>query len=376
MLLLCALVVGSSNLWAQLNKATVYYESFGSTGTNTAFASYSGYSATTSMFSTSGAVNSHYSGDGSVGKNNLKGNNLSSGYTGASGLSGCYQSGTAGTTSTIIQISNIKISGYKDLSLSFGALGNSTSHKVSVSYIIDGGSETTLINNGSITNANWTLLSQDITGTGSSLTLIFKHKPTNNWLIRLDDIKVVGTPTITPAKTYTTYVPAVDLDFTSTNKLTAYIATAATSSAVTLTSVDKVPEGTPIVLKATETGSAIAVNVAASTDDVTGNLLEAGDGTTTIGGDTKYDYILSDGKFYRAEEGTVAVGKAYLHLDADPGAHALDIFFEESGDVTGVMAVAKPQTTNNASFFDLQGRRVAQPTKGLYIVNGKKVIVK
>ena len=27
-------------------------------------------------------------------------------------------------------------------------------------------------------------------------------------------------------------------------------------------------------------------------------------------------------------------------------------------------------------YFDLQGRKVAQPQKGLYIVNGKKVIIK
>ena len=38
------------------------------------------------------------------------------------------------------------------------------------------------------------------------------------------------------------------------------------------------------------------------------------------------------------------------------------------------------ETTNiehsDNSVYDLQGRKVAQPTKGLYIVNGKKVVVK
>jgi hypothetical protein len=29
-----------------------------------------------------------------------------------------------------------------------------------------------------------------------------------------------------------------------------------------------------------------------------------------------------------------------------------------------------------AEFYDLQGRKVAQPQKGLYIVNGRKVVVK
>ena len=191
MLLLCALIVGSSNLWG----ADIYVENFGSTAATAAYSSYSGYSATAGMFSTSGTVQSHYSGSGSIGKNNYAAANLSNGYTEASGFGGCYHVGTANTEATIIQISNINIEGYESLSLSFGALVGSTTHKVNVSYIIDNGSETSLISNGAITNASWTLLSEDITGTGKSLTLIFKHKPTKAWTIRMDDIKVTGTAT-------------------------------------------------------------------------------------------------------------------------------------------------------------------------------------
>lgn len=172
---------------------TVFLETFGSTTSNTAVASYTGYSATADMFTTSEDVKTHYSGDGSVGKNNLSSSNLSSGYTGASGLSGCYHVGTANTEKTILQISNIDITDCVNISVSFGALGGSSSHKVSVYYSIDGGAETALITNGAITNANWTLLNANIAGTGKSLTLIFKHKPTKAWTIRMDDIKVVGT---------------------------------------------------------------------------------------------------------------------------------------------------------------------------------------
>ncbi len=197
MLKLCSvlailLTIGVGNVWG--DNAVIYYESFGSTSSNTAFSSYSGYYAMTSMFSTSGTVASHYSGSGSVGKNNLSAANLSSGYTGASGLSGCYHTGTADTEGTIIQISNIDISGYSNLHLSFGALGGSASHKVNVSYKIDNGSVTSLISNGAITNANWSLKEADITSTGSSLTLYFKHTPSKAWTIRLDDIKITGCP--------------------------------------------------------------------------------------------------------------------------------------------------------------------------------------
>lgn len=214
MLLLCALIVGSGSAWAT-DPTTLYLENFGSTSSTSAFSSYTGYSASTSMFTTSGDVKTHYSGSGSVGKNNYSAVNLSSGYTGASGLSGCYHGGTANTEATIIQISDINIEGYESLSLSFGALGGATTHKVNVSYIIDDGDETDLITDGSITNTSWTLLSEDISGTGSSLTLIFKHKPTKAWIIRMDDIKVTGTPVASSdpssAVTFTNTTPSLDL---------------------------------------------------------------------------------------------------------------------------------------------------------------------
>ena len=46
-------------------------------------------------------------------------------------------------------------------------------------------------------------------------------------------------------------------------------------------------------------------------------------------------------------------------------------------DATGIANVAKSQElTANSQYFNLAGQRVAHPAKGLYIVNGKKVIVK
>ena len=184
---------GGSTGGATPTEKTVFLETFGSTTSTPAFNEYTGYSATAEMFTTSGDVNTHYSGSGKIGKNNLKGVNLSSEYTGASGLSGCYHTGTANTEATILQISDINITDCVNISVSFGALGGSSSHIVSVYYTIDGGAETALITDGAITNAKWTLLNANILGTGKSLTLIFKHTPTKAWTIRMDDIKVVGT---------------------------------------------------------------------------------------------------------------------------------------------------------------------------------------
>ena len=163
----------------------------------------------------------------------------------------------------------------------------------------------------------------------------------------------VSSVNITPAKEYITYVPTHDLDFTTAAELTAYIATAATASTVTMVSVDKVPAGTPIVIKATAIGSPIAVSKAASTDDVSGNKLKIGDGSTSIGGSGKFDYILKDGLFCKVTTASaLAAGKCYLHLEAAPAAKELTIDFED-GDVTAIKAV-ETKKVENGVFYNLE----------------------
>lgn len=194
-------------------------------------------------------------------------------------------------------------------------------------------------------------------------------------------VEVYGTTSATStiinvAKEYTTYTPTYDLDFSSAAELTAYIATAATASTVTMTPVNKVPAGTPIVLKSSSLDSDIAVNKAGSTDDVSANKLKNSDGLISIGGSGKYDYILSNGKFYHASAGVLPLGKCYLHLDAAPAAAANELTMDfGDGDVTGIKNLTPALSKGEGAVYDLQGRQVAQPTKGLYIVNGKKVLV-
>ena len=43
---------------------------------------------------------------------------------------------------------------------------------------------------------------------------------------------------------------------------------------------------------------------------------------------------------------------------------------------TGIEEVKSKMEDGKGEYYDLQGREVAQPAKGLYIVNGKKVIIK
>lgn len=184
--------------------------------------------------------------------------------------------------------------------------------------------------------------------------------------------------TITPSYAKSTYVVGTNaLDFSSVEGLKAYAATNASDGKVTLEEVGTVPAGTPLMLIGTA-GMDYSVPVAASATAPAKNMFLAGDGTTVFDG-TTYDYILfSDGLFYQIGSGTVATNKAYLHCDSDPtvigaGSRGLSIVFGD--ETTGISSISTPHDGYD-NFCDLQGRRIGKPTKGLYIVNGKKVIIK
>jgi hypothetical protein len=185
--------------------------------------------------------------------------------------------------------------------------------------------------------------------------------------------EVAHNETLSPAKQYTTLTSAYNLNFTDVTGLKAYIATTISDKKVQMIQVNKVPAGTGLVLKATTPGSAVNVPVFDGTgaDDVSGNNM-VGSATATTDIAANGGYILKDGVFQPATAGTLAAGKAYLAI-AVSGARALEMSFED--DVTAIEAV-KAQNVENGQYFNLAGQRVANPTKGLYIVNGKKVIIK
>ena len=90
-------------------------------------------------------------------------------------------------------------------------------------------------------------------------------------------------------------------------------------------------------------------------------------------------YVLNTGTkgagFYKlAENGTVPANKAYLVYDGAAG--ALDYFlFDETTSISEELRV-KSEEIATAPVYDLQGRRVKNAAKGVYIVNGKKTVIR
>lgn len=279
LLLVCLLIaVGGANVWAQ-DAQTVFLETFGSTASTSSYDQYDGFTATTDMF-TNNLVRDNYSGDGKVGKNSYNDSKLiSSGYADASGYSGCYQGGVKNTKKIIIKISNININDYKNLKLSFGALGGFNSHKVDVSYIIDDGTEKTLSST-TLNSSKWTLCSYDIPETGSNLTLIFSHTPTKGWTIRLDDIKITGTKSSSTKTATTLTFPQNSFTFSTIDDLTSFKGQTATLKAgdteLTGKTVTYTKSGDEIFTSFDESTGALTLNGEAGTATITAKF----DGTS------------------------------------------------------------------------------------------------
>jgi len=161
----------------------------------------------------------------------------------------------------------------------------------------------------------------------------------------------------------------------------AYEVTGNTGSAITKKAVTTAAANTGLLLNAA--AGTYAVPLATTGEDLsTSNKLVAGTGAAVNYYDgAGFNYVLAaDGAnavFQHIVSGTngsvvVPEGKAYLALNKDPGARTLS--FDD--ETTAISEMKIMRNVDNETFYDMQGRRVAQPAKGLYIVNGRKVIVK
>lgn len=84
-------------------------------------------------------------------------------------------------------------------------------------------------------------------------------------------------------------------------------------------------------------------------------------------------FFVSGNQLYQASDATNTIHPFRAYFTTTSGASALIMDF---GDVTAITNTNRTNDTNNGEVYNLAGQRVTQPTKGLYIVNGKKVLIK
>ena len=205
--------------------------------------------------------------------------------------------------------------------------------------------------------------------------------------------EIAATPTesvTVGAAGYTTYTTVNSVSFP--DGVIGYIVTATDNdkSTATLTSKASVPANTPIVIKAS--ANTYELPIVATPEDVTGNLLQASDGSVK-GDEEGTIYALGIGKtgenegqvgFYLVDNGVaVPAGKAYMVIPAVGGVKGFTFDF---GNATGINTVqGSGFKVQDSKIYNLAGQRVdgsrfkvngSGLKTGIYIVNGKKVLVK
>ena len=188
---------------------------------------------------------------------------------------------------------------------------------------------------------------------------------------------------------YSSFASSYALNLDDISGATPYYVSASDvkNTSVSLTEASgTVAAGTGLILKGTA-GATVTIPVVASGTDLssTNKLVGCPDGATITSETANYAnfYVLgaSVAEFQNIKNWietpntlTIPAGKAYL--DATGIGAAPSLTFDLGGGTTGIDAVNGSEVTVNGEYYNLAGQRVAQPTKGLYIVNGKKVLVK
>ena len=212
------------------------------------------------------------------------------------------------------------------------------------------------------------------TWTGSSQTVTLTYAKTSG-SINMKSVTVTydAIPVHVSSVGYATFYS--DFDVTIPAGVKAFYAEAVDDGLVMHESADgKIKAGFGVVLEAAEDDYVFAKTTGATVDDSYNALTGVTCYTTKANLTGTYQYVLgmddSTPKFFElATGGSLGANKAYFATDTKKS--AIGMRWEGSTNIANVEAAKESNV-----YFDLMGRPVEQPTRGIYIMNGKKVFVK
>lgn len=181
---------------------------------------------------------------------------------------------------------------------------------------------------------------------------------------------VGGAPVVINASGYATACSAKALDFSAVEGVEAvFTVSKVADNTATLSPIEskQVPAEAGVVVKGTS-GTVFVPFAEGSVDALGTNLLKGVTSATAI---EEGCYILQGEEFVSCIAGTLPAGKAYLPASVASGAKAFTFDFGESTGINEVKAAKA-----DGAIYSISGVRVAEPQKGVYIMNGRKVIVK
>lgn len=176
------------------------------------------------------------------------------------------------------------------------------------------------------------------------------------------------------AKGYSTFSSSLNLQVTGADAYTAQLNTEKGEITCKKIADGKIPAGSGVLLFGTENAE-VTFTVIENAPALSDNDLKAttlADGTLATMGNNTY-YVLNGDTFMQYNGNAFVAGKAYF----DPsGTQARSLTMTFENEMTGIGNVQESKDSKADGCYNLAGQRVSNPTKGLYIMNGKKYIVK
>jgi len=211
--------------------------------------------------------------------------------------------------------------------------------------------------------------------------LRIKSKGARIYKVTLDNEERVITETVPLTigeHQWATFSSTKALDFTNVSGVTAYIAKSISSTKVQLEQVTTVAANTGLVVN----GNAATYDIPVAnsgTDYSSSNLMQAVSSETTVTSSNCYVLTYQNGQVEFAQitsshSATVPEGYAYLQTSGSQ-ARRLSISIGSGDDTTGIRNLNSEDRTDGF-YYNLSGQRVENPAKGIYIRNGKKVLIK
>ena len=147
-------------------------------------------------------------------------------------------------------------------------------------------------------------------------------------------------------------------------------------------SEDGIKANTPCILYATAVSNGIYNIGSAEVADRTANITSEKDGASLVGTYSKINalptgeeiFVISNGVLYNVDsEVSLKATRAYFNVPAAVGARTISLSFD---GITGIGVVENGEVKKviTGEIYDLMGRKVENPSNGIFIVEGKKVV--
>ena len=203
---------------------------------------------------------------------------------------------------------------------------------------------------------------------GEAGTYTFTIDLTNNTVTAEKTVEGVDL-TISSAE-WTTFVTPSAVLFPE--DVTAYIITELTGNNAKAEQITEAPAGTPVIVNGAE--GIHKLPYIGKSNAIENNELLASDGNVT-GDGTIYVLAVEGGQagFAPLANGKkLSEGKAYLKVENASGAK-INFVIDDATDIRGIESTVD---FSDGDWYNLQGVKVTNPQRGIYIHNGKKVVIK